>query len=76
MDCGDVARVFPNEAATSQFLAWLQQYSLGRKRLLDTLLAATYKEAGILSLLTTNTADSTVFGVFGCITPAGTASTP
>jgi predicted nucleic acid-binding protein len=53
----ETAQVFPTDAATRQFLAWLQQFSLGRKRLLDTLLAATYKGAGILSLLTTNPTD-------------------
>ena len=37
----EVDRVFLNEAATQQFLAWLGQFPLGRKRLLDTLLAAT-----------------------------------
>src|SRR5258708_6886678 len=72
----EVTHMFPDDAATRQFLAWLQQFSLGRKRLLDTLLAATYKEAGIRSLLTTNPADFTVFGVFSCLTPRGTAPTP
>ena len=47
----------PMCAAARQFLAWLQQFSLGRKRLLDTLLAATYRQAGIYSLLTTDQAD-------------------
>ena len=65
----EVVRVFPDDAATRQFLAWLQQFSLGRKRLLDTLLAATYRQAGIQSLLTTNQADFLVFGVFTCILP-------
>jgi predicted nucleic acid-binding protein len=40
----DVVAVFPNDVATRQFFAWLQQFSLGRKRLLDTLLAATYHQ--------------------------------
>src|SRR5438552_3088351 len=48
----EVVHVFPDEGATRQFLTWLQQYRLGRKRLLDTLLAATYSEVGIQSLLT------------------------
>jgi hypothetical protein len=60
--------VFPNEAATQQFLAWLGQFSLGRKRLLDTLLAATYHQAGIRSILTTNPSDFATFGLFNCIT--------
>jgi len=58
----DVVRVFPDDQATRLFLAWVAQFSLGRKRLLDTLLAATYRQAGVNSLLTTDPAD---FGVFG-----------
>ncbi len=65
----NVVQVFPDRAATRQFFLWLEQFSLGRKRLLDTLLAATYLQAGVLSLLTTNPADFTVFGTFTCITP-------
>jgi len=63
----EVDHVYPNDAATQQFLAWLQQFSLGRKRLLDTLLASTYHAAGVRSLLTTNLADFTVFAVFNCV---------
>jgi len=72
----EVVHVFPNRAATQQFLVWLAQFSLGRKRLLDTQLAATYWQAGIGSLLTTNPADFDVFGVFTCITPKSGAKTP
>jgi predicted nucleic acid-binding protein len=72
----EVVRVFPDDSATRLFLAWLERYSLGRKRLLDTLLAATYRQAGILSLLTTNQADFVVFGVFTCITPQAKATDP
>lgn len=72
----DVIPVFPDDGSTRQFLGWLAQFSLGRKRLLDTLLAATYRQAGIQSLLTTNPADFGVFGVFTCITPNSGATTP
>jgi predicted nucleic acid-binding protein len=65
----EVQRVFPDDAATWQFLTWLQQFLLGRKRLLDTLLAATYGQAGIRSVLTTNPADFAVFGIFSYVTP-------
>lgn len=65
----DVVHVFPDDGATQLFLAWLQEFSLGRKRLLDTLLAATYRRAGIQSVLTTNQTDFQVFGVFTCIAP-------
>jgi hypothetical protein len=63
----DVVQTFPDSGAVRQFLAWLQQFSLGRKRLLDTLLAATYQQAGIRSLLTTNQSDFLVYGVFTCV---------
>jgi predicted nucleic acid-binding protein len=70
----NVVQVFPDAAATNQFLVWLQQFSLGRKRLLDTLLATTYRQAGVNSLLTTNAADFAVFGTFSCITPTATTT--
>jgi predicted nucleic acid-binding protein len=72
----ETVRIFPDDAATRQFLAWLQQFSLGRKRLLDTLLAATYRQAGIQSILTTDNTDFAVFGVFNCITPKTPATNP
>ncbi len=72
----EVVRVFPDDAATRQFLAWLQHFSLGRKRLLDTLLAATYRQAGIQSILTTNHTDFAIFDVFNCITPKTPATNP
>jgi predicted nucleic acid-binding protein len=65
----DVSPVFPGDGAVQQFLTWMQQHHLGRKRLLDTLLAATYAHAGISSLLTTNPSDFTILGSFQCITP-------
>ena len=65
----DVVPVFPNDLAVRQQLAWMRQHFLGRKRLLDTLLASTYWQAGISSILTTNPSDFTVFGCFQCVTP-------
>lgn len=72
----EVDRVFPNDSATQQFLTWLSQFSLGRKRLLDTLLAATYHQAEIRFILTTNPSDFDTFGVFTCITPSLPATPP
>jgi predicted nucleic acid-binding protein len=72
----EVVRVFHDDAAIRQFLGWLQQFSLGRKRLLDTLLAATYQQAGIQSLLTTNEADFLLFGVFTCVLPETSSPNP
>ena len=65
----EVTHIIPTDAAMAQFFAWHRGHSLGRKRILDTLLAATYRSAGINSLLTTNANDFTVLGEFKCITP-------
>jgi predicted nucleic acid-binding protein len=67
----EVDHVFPNAEATRQFLDWLDRLQLGRKRLLDTLLAATYRQGGIRSLPTTNPNDFGVFDCFALITPSG-----
>lgn len=67
----EVETVFPNGAAVKQFLEWLQTHRLGRKRLLDTLLAATYFQAGATSLLTLNARDFMIFGCFRCVGPVG-----
>jgi predicted nucleic acid-binding protein len=50
--------------AGALFLTWMQRYGLGRKRLLDTLLAATYHRAGVRRLVTTDWRDFASFGVF------------
>ncbi len=51
------------------FFAWMRQHRLGRKRILDTLLASTFREAGVQSILTTNSRDFAVLGGFVCVTP-------
>jgi predicted nucleic acid-binding protein len=65
----EVTQVFPTGAAVNTFLGWMKQHSLGRKRILDTLLGATYLTAGITSLMTTNSRDFRIFGVFSIIEP-------
>ena len=47
------------------FLEWMHQFKLGRKRLLDTLLAASYYRAGVHRLATTDWRDFERYGVFG-----------
>ena len=63
----ETERTFPHERAVAQFLAWMAEYGLGRKRLLDTLLAATWYESGITRIVTSNARDYQVFGVFEVI---------
>ncbi len=65
----EVEQVFPDADATRLFLTWMEQHRPGRKRLLDTQLAATYRQAGIVSLLTTNPGDFGIFGEFNCLVP-------
>ncbi len=65
----EVEQIFPNDDATQLFLTWLDRHRLGRKRLLDTQFAATYRRAGVTSLLTTNPGDFGIFGEFACLTP-------
>ena len=60
----EVEQVVPDDQAVAQFLAWMQEHGLGRKRLLDTLLAATYYRSGVTRIVTSNARDYRVFGVF------------
>jgi hypothetical protein len=70
----EVDQIFPDDEATQLFLAWMERHRLGRKRLLDTQLAATYWRAGVTSLLTTNPSDFGIFGEFTCLVPASEAA--
>lgn len=60
----EVRRVFPEGQAVEDFFGWLLRHRLGRKRLLDTLLAATYQQAGIKRVLSNNDGDFRLFGCF------------
>lgn len=63
----EMERVFPQEQTVGQFLTWMGEHRLGRKRLLDTLLAATYYDNGVTRIVTSNARDYQVFGVFELI---------
>lgn len=65
----EVEHVFPNSMSVAQFFSWLRQHNLGRKRLLDTLLAATFFSHGVTSVVTTNARDFSVFGCFDVVEP-------
>ena len=60
----EVKQVAPDAAAVALFFDWLRKHRLGRKRLLDTMLAATYFAHGLTDLVTSNARDYAVFGVF------------
>lgn len=61
----ETVQLFPTVESVEQFFDWMKQFRLGRKRILDTQLAAMFHMAGIASVLTLNSAD---FAVFGCFT--------
>ena len=46
------------------FFDWMTRHRLGRKRILDTMLAATLHESGVTSLLTLNPDDFRIFDCF------------
>jgi predicted nucleic acid-binding protein len=60
-ECRSVAADFD---AGALFLTWMEGHRLGRKRLLDTLLAASYHRAGVRRLATTDWRDFAAYGVF------------
>lgn len=60
----EVVRVFPDGNSVTDFFAWLRRYQLGRKRLLDTLLAASYRNAKVTKMITNNARDYEVLGAF------------
>ena len=61
--------VEPAAESAPQTLRWMRQFNLGRKRILDTHLAAVLHTAGVRRLLTSNPGDFAVFRVFEIITP-------
>jgi predicted nucleic acid-binding protein len=63
-NAAEIIQVFPTAESTLLFLGWLEKHKLGRKRLLDTMLASTLQAGGITSILTLNRGDFAVFGSF------------
>ncbi len=57
------------QASMDQTLRWMREFNLGRKRILDTQLAAVLHISGVRRLLTSNPADFTVFSALETVTP-------
>jgi predicted nucleic acid-binding protein len=53
----EVSLVFPDLKSIELQLQWMSEFRLGRKRILDTQLAATYFVAGITEIITDNVRD-------------------
>jgi predicted nucleic acid-binding protein len=64
-----VSLLEPDQASMDQTLRWMRQFNLGRKRILDTQLAAALHSNGVSRLLTSNPADFAVFTVLETFTP-------
>jgi predicted nucleic acid-binding protein len=64
-----VSLLEPTPASMDQMLRWMREFKLGRKRILDTQLAAILYVGGVRRLLTSNPADFTVFGDLEIVTP-------
>jgi len=67
----EVVPVFPDQEAIVLFHRWMAVHRLGRKRLLDTLLAATFCSHGVERLITSDPGGFSVFGCFDLIDPLG-----
>jgi predicted nucleic acid-binding protein len=64
----EVVRFYPEGDAVSTWIEWLREHRLGRKRLLDTMLAASACSQGISMIVTNNEKDFKVFGSFEILT--------
>jgi predicted nucleic acid-binding protein len=60
----EVTLLSADDHANALWLQWLADFRLGRKRLLDTLIAATWHVAGVREIWTLNPRDFTVFEIF------------
>ena len=64
-----VALLEPGKSSVDQTLRWMRQFNLGRKRILDTHLAAVLHTHGVRRLFTANPSDFVVFGVLELTNP-------
>lgn len=60
----EVTLLATDDATHSLWLKWLADFRLGRKRLWDTLIAATWHTAGVSQVCTLNPRDFKIFDVF------------
>ena len=68
-DAREVVRLLPAPAVFHRTLDLLKSLRLGRKRILDTALAATLEAAGVRTLATLNARDYEVFTFLELVVP-------
>jgi predicted nucleic acid-binding protein len=66
---GKAHRIFPDESTLGLFFEWMDHFRLGRKRILDTFLAATYVSHGIRRILSTDAEGFRLFGALEVLHP-------
>lgn len=66
----EVQQIYPDYKTLQLFFEWMEIFSLGRKRILDTYLAATYYSQGITDIVSSDARDFKVFGCFTMMDPA------
>lgn len=64
----EVVRIYPDGDTVSSWIVWLRDLRLGRKRLLDTMLAASCTSKGISSIVSNNKTDFQAFGKLKVLT--------
>jgi predicted nucleic acid-binding protein len=64
----EVHRILPTESSVILFFDWMEKHHLGRKRILDTKLAAALWSSGVRRICTSNPSDFALFG-FELIVP-------
>jgi len=69
-DASETVRILPEIPVTHRMLELIEDLGLGRKRILDTALAAALDLAGIRTLVTLNAKDYRIFSFLEVITPA------
>lgn len=70
-NASDWRRLFPLAGTGSRTLELLRRYRLGRKRLLDSYLAATLLDNGVTALITCDPRDFEVFDELRLVNPLG-----
>lgn len=63
-NAAEVRHIYPTAESTVLFFDWLSVHRLGRKRLLDTFLAATFRSAGVTRIISGNVRNFSLFGGF------------
>lgn len=72
----EVRNISSSGWATQRFHSWMSEHRLGRKRILDTMLAATFEEHQIYHIITSDPGGFTLFKVFQILDPLSAGELP